>query len=194
MVHLSRISGQCLALALFLISGCSLSAPTSAVLLARNVSFNLRPPAEFVGPRTIEQRIELFHQDRHFVFSAVVQCDSTNLTVVGLGPMGTRVFALRWDGISLWQDRERIPDFPFDLRYLLVDLQTVLFPLESVRRGFAGTALRVSEAAGVRTIQESEGHFARVTYQTGKPWEGKVVFESLLRGYRIEIESIRTRN
>ena len=181
------------AIALLLLSflgGCSVTTPPGLVPLTKDVTFSLRPPAEFVGPAVIEQRIELFHQNRRYSLSAVIECDGPVFTVVGLAPMGTRVFALRWNGETLWQDKERIQDLPFDLRYLLVDLQLALFPLSSVRNGFFGTSVEVNEAQGVRIIGAAGETMTRIRYQAGIPWKGKVLFENLLRGYLIEIQTI----
>ena len=87
----------------------------------------LHPPNELSPDFVVEQHVELAKDDRHGAFDGVLQKRGDELVIVGLGPMGTRAFVLRQEGVEARFEQTMGPALPFPPRNVLVDVHRAFF-------------------------------------------------------------------
>ncbi len=76
----------------------------------------------------LEQRITVQRGDRVHAFRAVLQKQGGRLLLLGLGPFGTRAFAIEERGTAVHTTVWTHHPLPFSPRWVLLDVQRTFFP------------------------------------------------------------------
>lgn len=143
------------------LSACALGSLSPQARLPDGVPFTLRSGAEAPGNIRWTLRLEQQREAELPPMTAVMDANPDNVALVGLGPLGHRLFALSWDGSELEYDA---PAFPGDARRIAAELQLVLWPLDSLRRGLADSGVAIVESQGVRRVVRGDREVLRITY------------------------------
>ena len=161
---------------------------------------------------TLRQRIRYHYGERTGSLDAVVEKSCDALTVVGLGPFGTRLFSVQQSGTALEMKPELPEAWPFPPDRILVDTQrTYLYPLANPPPADGRHDVRYSDVwtseiwqRGLlleRTIPvalESDGTGKTSGYVTIRYGSGlgrdtlpsTVTITDSARGYTLEVETI----
>lgn len=98
----------------------------------------LEDPQAWGIERQWQQRVTAVWKDRRESFEAVVLVTSTEVALLGLGPMSAVGFVLRWRDGTLSVENRTSQTIPFDPKWVLLDVQRVFFPWFGSERGVAG--------------------------------------------------------
>jgi hypothetical protein len=112
---------------------------------------SLLPPSEAGFTRTLTQAVTVRRGDRSIQTTVVAELGRDADRLVVLGPLGSRVLTLVWDGRHLSQTRspELPDDFPGEL--VLRDLQLCYWSPESIRKALPG-GWSLALAPGTRSV------------------------------------------
>lgn len=89
----------------------------------RDYTGPLRAPASYVSADfAIDHRITAIHAEGQESFRALLEKAGNSLTIVGLGPHGSRAFTLTQRGDEVHFDSNVPRELPFPARYILIDV------------------------------------------------------------------------
>ena len=176
----------CLSLALALLVGCATLKPRPA-----DPGLFLLPPSDAGVEISLSQSLAFSKGARHFEALAVIELDSSHLSLVGLGPLGNRMLALRWDGKKLEQESD--PSLPPDLplKLILRDIQLAYWPAEALRKRLAPEGWQIEEGALSRTLLKDGAQVVRIIYGGADRWRSALSFEHRSLGYHLDIHPIK---
>lgn len=207
MMHGNRMRNICLLLLALYATSCS-ATPTSAPrpMSEEDYPWRLHEPAEFGADFVWRQKVTASFGPRKMAFQAVVQKKGNVMTLIGLGPAGSKAFVLTQTGKEL-DFRSSMPrSLPFPPRFILIDIQRAWLPLgEASAPGDGERVLPLSDEKGLevraqgrrvrRTFSRSSGQPAgeiRVRYlppvQADRP--GVVELHNGWFGYALTIETL----
>ncbi|MBT4837103.1 MAG: DUF3261 domain-containing protein [Methylococcales bacterium] len=185
-----------------LISIVSLSACTGliktqkkTVEIAKNTWFTLQTPNSLGSSIRLVQQIESIYQKESHVFISQVEVTPEKLTIVGMTPMGIKLFSLTWDGKELQHETSlltQMKSIPFKLDYILADFQMTYWPKLSAGNRF--NYQDKSQPSHHRTIFNRNTKVVSIHYQKDSPWQGKIEFKHLERGYQLNITTLQFEN
>lgn len=128
----------------------------------------LLPPATAGFQGRLQQNVEVKRGDKTFECLAVVEVSKTEVTMVGMSPLGQRLLRLHWDGKNL--ESEVDPSLPKELPVvgMLRDLMVAYWPLAAVQAGLKGWA--VEETGMARRLSAPHQPRLEVIYANGPGW------------------------
>lgn len=207
-------SPSLLLLAVLLGAGCrtptTTTTPANAPPAAgdENIGYpgTLRPPAQMGPDIQWQQRVTAHWEGKPRSFDAVLSKTEGEIMLIGLGPMKSPGFIVRFDGEDVEFENRTKQEVPIDPGYIMLDVQRVFFPWIP---GEAGEGTRTHRVDG-ELVEETwaagklvERRFRR---EDGRPegeivvryegWEpgadapAKAVLENGWFGYRLEIETL----
>lgn len=192
-----------------LLTGCCTVRSGGAVPSAAGAGYpgELRAPGAVPGDFLYQQRVTArWGGGEARGFDAALQKRGDVLTLVGLTPMGTKAFVVTQTGDEVVLDNTSGQDMPFPPRYIMLDVQRVLFPWlegepphDGAREGEVGGERVVEtwhegelvERCFVRLDHQPEGRLC-VSYEGWAPGEAaprRAVLDNAWFGYRLEIET-----
>ena len=120
---------------------------------------------------------------------AQVEITNVQVNIVGLTPMGTRLFTIQWDGkefqfSSLSEDR-----LPFEPKRILADIQMVLWPRLSKSEGVA--VQESDKAPFYRDIYVDGIKIIHIQYVSPQRGQGESTFHHIEQGYTIHTKMIQ---
>jgi len=110
-----------------LLAGCSTD-HRRTLPFAGYVHYPLLPPASFGRTAEFEHVLHAEYKDRTFQLHALLRMDARELLVVGLTPLGTRSFTIRYEGSLVELDNPNGPKLPFPPEMILSDIQEMFWP------------------------------------------------------------------
>lgn len=167
----------------------------------------LRAPAEMGPDIQWQQRVTAHWEGKPRSFDAVLSKTDEEIMLIGLGPMKSPGFIVRFDGEHVDLENRTRQEVPIDPGYIMLDVQRVFFPWIP---GEAGTDGKRSHQVDGEVVEETwadgkliERRFRR---EDGRPegeivvryegWESgadaprKAVLDNGWFGYRLEIETL----
>ncbi len=207
-----RPSGLSLCVALTLILACATPPRTSfppqqfdAALSARLLS-----SSQLAGDQVLRQRLHFRFAEETGVLDAVVQVDCGVLRVIGLSPIGSRLFVIEQRGLEVTLETTTQRQLPFSARNLLLDVQrTYLYPLSDpapadgrYRHQQGVTTLHETWRGGrlrERVIADSNGERKGeivVSYEGGyasSETPPRVHLDNRLYGYSLDVQTLEKR-
>jgi hypothetical protein len=201
--------GIALALAFFLSACLGGSIPSSR---SRDFDPNtgLVPSQQIAREQLMRQRLHYRFQEQEGSLQSVVQVLCGEVVVIGLSPIGTRLFTIRQSGLAVSVQPASSVDWPFSPERILLDVhRTFFYPLaDAPMRDGAQTR----QVAGLQVIDEwkdgrlLERHIeakdsdpprsVTIHYEGGWAGEGpppRIVLRDEGIGYEIEVESLEHR-
>ncbi len=203
-----------LLLAVLLGAGCRTPTTTTRpanpppVADADNVGYpgTLRPPAEMGPDIQWQQRVTAHWEGKPRSFDAVLSKTDDEIMLIGLGPMKSPGFIVRFDGQDVELENRTKQEVPIDPGYIMLDVQRVFFPWIP---GEATDGKRTHRVDG-EVVEETwaDGRLVERKFrrEDGRPegeivvryegWEpdadapGKAVLDNGWFGYRLEIETL----
>lgn len=170
--------------AVLLLSGCAVlrPAPTPAPPLLS--------PAGYGSPKTLQQQVKITHGDQTRVYTALVDLKPDSVTMIWFGPLGARLFSLRWDGHSLRSEGPaRLPS-ALSPAWLLADVQTVYAPLPELQALLARSDWEVAQPRpDTRTLTRDGDVQLEVAYTPAAAAGNEVTIRHVPWGLAIHIVS-----
>jgi hypothetical protein len=181
---------------------------------ARNLGFDpntgLVPSQQIEREQLMRQRLHFRFQEQEGSLQSVVQVSCGEVVVIGLSPLGTRLFTIRQSGLVVSVEPASNKDWPFPPERILLDVhRTFFYPLAHAP---VPDGDQKGQVAGIQVIDEwKNGRLLkrRIEAKDSEPprtvvidYEGGWVGEGLpprvrLRdeglGYEIEVESVEYR-
>jgi hypothetical protein len=145
-------------------------------------------PASFAERLSLQQRVHVEQAGREVDFDAVLDIDSTTITLVGM-MMGQRIFTLRYDGSNVTESRSAFLPKEVRAEDVLSDIQLALWPAEAVRSALpAGWSL--GDDSTKRVLSQDGIPRTTITYAATPRWTGVVTLQDEQFGYRLVIRSV----
>jgi len=144
-------------------------------------------PASFGQALSLQQQVHVEYADRTVDLDAVLVITPDSLTLVGMA-FGQRMLTLRYDGVTLHEQRN--PMLPRDVHGadILTDLQIALWPGEALRAALP-PGWTLSESDTLRTLQKNSREMITVSYDAVPRWKSVVTLRNLAYNYRLVIRS-----
>ncbi len=153
-------------LSLLTLGACSPPAVTTNTPLPEAVE-TLQKPNALAPNLQLRQRVSATHGESRHRFEAVLSKTDGELMLVGLGPMGSPGFVLRWNGKKMSLDNrvpDRIPLGSLRPRYVLLDVQRVFYPWFDAPPLRDGTRSRRADGM-IITERWTQGHLHTRRFQ-----------------------------
>lgn len=184
------------------LAGAACADLTRGISIARDATFDLLPPASFGRSLALEQVVEARYRDPTREQTVVLHCaleiEPQGLHLVGLTPFGTCAFVVTLDAAGLAIENRVGENLPADPRQVLADLQLALWPTLPTIAGLIVSEEPAADGGRVRELRRATASepllaavpVVRIRYGPGLPWESKLVFEHLERGYTLTVETV----
>ncbi len=111
------------------LAACSATPATHGAQRPRDYPWVLAPPSAFEGHFLWRQHLVAKFGPRTLAFDAILQRLGENVTLIGLGPGGTKAFVLRQSAAGIDFKALMPNQLPFPPRFILVDVQRTFLPL-----------------------------------------------------------------
>lgn len=151
-------------------SACSATTHAPTAAHERDYPWRLRPPSAFAGDFLWRQQLLARFGMRKLGFQAVVQKQADKLTLIGLGPAGSKAFVLSQTGEQVTFRSHMPRKMPFPPRFILIDIQRAWLKLSPEATRPDGTH---TIDLGDETLQETwrGGRLVRRSFvrKDGKP-------------------------
>jgi hypothetical protein len=156
---------------------------------AQSPSRPLAAPAA-AGEHEVTQVVRGAFGSREITFNCAVAVKGGVMTVVGLNPLGVRLFTLRYDGKDMHVEKAPgVPDAITPDR-LLADLQLVYWPLRPLQETLQAAGFELTAPTpGSRRLRRGGRLVAEVHYAGDDAWSGRAWLVNLEFGYSLQIDS-----
>ncbi|MGH7653220.1 MAG: DUF3261 domain-containing protein [Gemmatimonadaceae bacterium] len=165
-----------------MVSACHGAPPARAGRLELTLS-----PASFGRTLSLQQQVHVEYATRTVDLDAILEITPDSLTLVGMA-FGQRMLTLRYDGVTLREQRH--PMLPRDVRGadILTDLQMALWPAGAVRAALPpGWTLTDSDT--LRTLSKDSREMVTISSDAVPRWKSVVTLRNLEYDYRLVIRS-----
>jgi hypothetical protein len=164
-----------------------------AVALPQKPAAALRPlvaPATLGGDRTVNQVVRGAFGAREITYNCVVTVKDGSMTLIGLDPLGVRLFTIRYDGKAVQSETAPALKGALMPERLIADMQLAFWPLATLVQPMREAGWQVSETApGVRRLRHGDRLIAEVHYAGGDPWNGRSWLVNFEFDYSLQIDS-----
>jgi hypothetical protein len=188
----SRTFATALALViLFGLFACTQNAESVKPLnIASDAKFSLLTPESFGQSLSLLQSLEINYSGVTRQLLAQLEITSNSITLVGLSPLGNRLFTVLWTGESLSEEYLDEWPFPFSPKHILADVQLALWlkiPQHDVLK-----IRDIDSPLMKREVLRNEKIIMRISYETRPFWQGKMIIEHLEREYKLSIQTLQS--
>ncbi|MBI3897954.1 MAG: DUF3261 domain-containing protein [Gammaproteobacteria bacterium] len=136
------------------------------------------------------QSVELSSADSKARFIVHLETDANGMRMVGLTPLGQRVWLIRFD----YAGKEISADMPagggVDARQILAGLQLALWPLPQARAGLQGANAQLRETDGMRQLLAGDAVVFSASCDGQRPTCRRARLRYLDLGYELAIETL----
>ena len=159
------------------------------ISISNQGEFTLQSPVDFGDNLSLLQEIEIQRGDEVLSMIAQVEIINTQVNIVALTPMGTRLFTIQWDDkefhfSSISEDR-----LPFEPKRILADNQIILWPKLSKTAGIV--VQESSKAPHFRDIYVDGKKIIHIQYDSDQRGKGNSTFHHMEQGYTIHTKTIQ---
>ena len=158
--------------------------------IARDVEFSLLPPESFGQSLSLLQSLEINYKGESRQLLAQLEINPNKITLVGLSPLGNRLFTVLWTGESLSEEYLAEWPFPFSPKHILADVQLALWLKIPQQDGFKIRDIQSPQLR--REILRYEEIVMRISYETRPFWQGEILIQHLERGYQLSIQTLQS--
>jgi len=145
--------------------------------IARDVEFSLLPPESFGQSLSLLQSLEINYKGESRQLLAQLEINPNKITLVGLSPLGNRLFTVLWTGESLSEEYLAEWPFPFSPKHILADVQLALWLKIPQQDGFKIREIQSPQLR--REILRNEEIVMRISYETRPFWQGEILIQHL---------------
>ena len=173
--------------ALVLLAGCATD-HRSPARIAGYICYPLQPPASFGRTAEFEHVMHAEYQGRTFELHALLRMDAGELIVLGLTPLGTRAFTIRYDGNTVTLDNPNGPKIPFPPEMILSDIQEMFWP---VLPDTGGWHVRTRQPSGEREFYLAGKLVSDVRFARASDGQRVIKLANSKYGYRLVLKLIQ---
>lgn len=148
----------------------------------------LLSPASLGRSVYAQQQLEAEFNGQIWQMQGALEVTPHSVRMVGLTPFGQRLITLVWDGQQLQQERAAYLPQTVQGERILSDVQLMYWPAPALR-AVLPPGWRVEQEGGVRRVFDAERSLIKISCATPDPWQGRCVFEHLVYGYRLTLDS-----
>jgi hypothetical protein len=172
--------------AMLLLTACAVAPPPKPAASVRP----LLPPATLGGDRTVNQVVRGAFGAREITFNCVVTVKDGSMTLIGLDPLGVRLFTIRYDAKAVQSETTPALKGTLMPERLIADMQLLFWPLASLVQPMREAGWQVSETApGMRRLRHGDQLVAEAHYAGGDPWSGRSWLANFEYDYSLQIDS-----
>jgi hypothetical protein len=150
------------------------------------------PPPQALGPARMSTYVLRIAFGRgETALQAAVHLQGDKLMLVGVDPLGLRLFTLHYDGATV--QTEVAPNAPpgMDPARVISDAMLAYVPLAAWQERLAGTPWEVSEPApGLRRLRRHGALIAEVHYSDKDPWKARLWVVNFEYRYSLALEPL----
>lgn len=177
------------------LAGCPLS--QKQVHITRQVSMALLPPVTLGKAISASQVFRSTLRRKKVVFYVQLEVEATRVVMVGLTPIGARLFTIMYQRGRVEYQPAPFFKAPLQPKHILADFQLTFWPLTRVKEQLSKGHLEVKEEAKhkrrIRRYTYKNGReVIRITYTNPDDlWKGQVHFHHLERGYTFSVKTVQ---
>jgi hypothetical protein len=148
------------------------------------------PPSTLGRAVTVRQQITAHFHDHVRSLQVVLKVAPDDLTLIGLSPIGQRLFTLGWHGgqpsvKSQIKDLQHLP-----ARRILADLELASWPLDALRTALTDPEMRLEELGDTRALWQGDRLLWIAFRGPGKSWHQKMTIYNARIGYRLDVQPL----
>jgi len=165
------------------------SGKANQIAISNQGLFLLQSPHDFGESLSLLQEIEIQRGEDILSMIAQVEISPSQVNIVGLTPMGTRLFTIQWDNKKFHFSSLSPEGVSFEAKRILADIQILLWP-----RILLGSGVEVKESSKepyYRDIYVEGEKVIHVQYDSEKRGKGKSVLSHIEQGYEIRVTTIQ---
>lgn len=123
------------------------------------------------------QQLSVDRADSHHELTSSLEFTPTQMTVVGLAPLGQALFTVQYDGSTLTSQQSMLLGDNFRPDYLMAMLQLIYWPQAMLDKSITGAKLSESRCDGQRCRRLTRGKqlIAEIRYQQQDTWHSPLV-------------------
>jgi hypothetical protein len=179
-----------------LLAGCPARHQHQHIAVTRQVRMSLFPPSMLQERRAASQILTTNFRGKAMKMYMQVEVDESRMAIVGLTPIGVRLYSLLWDGKKVSYKPQPFFRAPIQPVYVLADFQLTFMPLATLQSALQPKGLSVSETTHKGKL---ERHFRsqnklviRIRYEHPSRWRGSIAFTHVERGYTLTIQTTQS--
>jgi hypothetical protein len=186
-------SAALFSLALGALAGCATPPlPEREVQIAPDLRLTVPLPRELGYSVSVEQMVTARYRGDAQTFEAHLAISPDRLTLIGLDPLGRRLFTLTETPTAI----EAAPPLPEGLKVgnVLADIAIVYWPAAAVQRGLHPSSAEIRADEHGRSILLDGREIIRVEYDApaNGSWPGVAHYRNLALGYALDLHSTVT--
>lgn len=147
------------------------------------------PSAAWQTAGPLQQLLTIQHLGQQRYLHALLDSDIERLQVIGLSPLGQRLFSLTWDNRELVWRTESAVLAKLDPRLLMADLQLAYWPLQSVRDALPEN-LTVEDFGTSRMVWQGDELLWWRSHDGARSPMGTLLIHNATARYRLRVETL----
>ncbi len=173
----------------YLMSCVSYPKELTEVSLSNNCSFQLLSANNW-QPLSALQKITVDWQGRIITFNVQMEIDEKSIHIIGLTPVFSRSFLISYENNLLNFTEHPFFRYPVNPENMLADFQLVFAE---------GNQIKLDNGKVINDLQKREIFIDNqkaisITYSNKNKWAGEILFENLLHGYKLKINTLEFNN
>ncbi|MCH1919512.1 DUF3261 domain-containing protein [Shewanella sp. A3A] len=184
--------------AVLLLSGCQSLQQSSdnCVALSEQVQQCLAPlPWSASGQPLVTELLQQLSVDRadsHHELTSSLEFTPTQMTVVGIAPLGQALFTVQYDGSTLTSQQSLLLGDNFRPDYLMAMLQLIYWPQTMLDKSITGAKLSEGRCDEQRCRRLTRGNqlIAEIRYQQPDAWHSAVVLHLPIAKLQLTIQPL----
>ncbi len=163
--------------------------PETFVSIGGDATLKLPPPQEILPGIELTQLLTFEYQNSKKSIQTVLTSNDSKLTLVGLLPLGGEAFRVEYQGGAIISQKPVGMDQSFDLKMALADI-ILVYSESKTLSGWLSNGARVVDQKNQRSILLNEKPIIKIHYSDPAKLKAKINYEHLLRGYKIQIQTL----
>ena len=164
------------------------------ISLGNNLKLLLLPPITTNPPIGITQSVLIKHNDQQHQFLSKIEITNNSFKMVGLSPMGIKLFSIHSKGDFFIIDESLIADSNFNIMYLLADLQLTYWPVKQLQQRLQPASAILKHSNSGRQLLYNNEVIIDIKFSNNTAWNKQVTFHHLKRNYTVIIDTLSTDN
>ncbi len=177
---MSRIIAFSVVILAMFVSGCSQQLQRqTCVKLTPEVNYCLAPMLQSPtnNEQLLSQKISFTHGEKHHELLTQLELNSTQMTLVGLAPIGQALFTVTFDGDEVISQQNVLMGEDFKAEYLMAIMQLIYWPHEQVNPYFNQGEMHDIDCTKQRcsALIVNDQQAITIDYSNTNPWLAEVI-------------------
>ncbi len=178
------------------LAGCAHSVDavnTNRATIAPGINMNFPPLTDMISSVEATQMITANYSDESYSFQNQLSITPEHLLIVFYDPMGRSGLTIDWDKDKITYQKSGFMPDNLPPQNILADFILTNWPASSVRKALAGTKAVLTETKNGRKISLDGKTLIEIEYEPSiqNKFTGRVIYQNLIWGYKLDIHSAR---